>query len=67
VNDESAEHIVRSSVLKLLREDESGSADSSPERVTGSFVGALVSDIWAFRSKTLGSQPRFRASSKGSS
>jgi hypothetical protein len=67
VKDESAEHIVRSSILKLLREDESGSADSSPQRVTGTFLGTRVNEIWAFRSKTFGSPLRFKASSKGSS
>ena len=67
VKDESAENIVRSSILKLLHEDESVSADSSPQRVTGTALGTPVNDIWAFRSKTFGSPPRFKASSKGSS
>lgn len=64
MKDESAEHIVRSSILELLREDESVGADSSPQRVTRT---SLVNDIWAFRSKAFGSPPRFKASSKGSS
>ena len=67
VKDESAERIVRSSILRLLREDESASADSSPQRVTGTALGTPVNSIWAFRSKTFGSPPRFKASSKGSS
>ena len=60
-DDERAEHIVRSSILKLLREDESVSADSSPQRVTGTSLGTPVNNIWAFRSKTFGSPPRFDA------
>jgi hypothetical protein len=67
VKDESVEYIVRSSILKLLREDESVTADSSPQRVTATSLGTPVNDIWAFRSKTVGSPLRFKASSKGSS
>ena len=63
VKDESAEHIVRSSILKLLREDEAVSDDSPPQRGTGTSPGTPVNDIWAFRSMTFGSPPRFKGSS----
>ena len=59
-DDESAEHIVRSSILKLLR-DESGSPDSSSLRVVEASVESTLNDIWAFRSKASGSPPRFDA------
>lgn len=60
-DDESAEHIVRSSILKLLREDESGSADSSPQSAVRTSVESVLDDMWALRSNTRGSPVRFEA------
>jgi hypothetical protein len=60
-NDESAEHIVRSSILKLLREDESRSADLSPQRAVETSFGSALDDIWALRPTTPGSPARFKA------
>ena len=60
-DDERAEHIVRRSILKLLREDESGSAESSPRHAVETSLGMPLNDIWAFRSKASGAPPRFKA------
>ena len=60
-DDESAEHIVRSSILKLLRDDGSGSADSATERAAETSVASALDDIWALRPKAIGSPMRFKA------
>gem|GEM_PF-5309359 len=60
-DDERAEHIIRSSILKLLLEDESGSADSSPQHAVETSLGVPLNDIWAFRSKASGAPPLFKA------
>ena len=59
--DESAEHIVRSSILRLLREDESGSPNSAPQRLVKTSDESAVNDILALRSKTRGTPVRFKA------
>jgi hypothetical protein len=60
-DDENAEHIVRSSILKLLRKDEPGSTDSSPQRAVETSVESALDNIWALRSKARGSPIRFEA------
>jgi hypothetical protein len=60
-DDESAEHIVRSSILKLLSEDEPGSAEASSQHAAGTSLGIPLNDIWAFRAKAFGARPRFKA------
>jgi hypothetical protein len=56
-----AEHIVRSSILKLLREDESGSGDSAVPRATETSLGIALEDIWALRPKAHRSPMHFKA------
>jgi hypothetical protein len=60
-HDESAEHIVRSSILKLLRKDEFGRADSSAQHGEDTSPGGALHDIWALQPKAPGSRPRFEA------
>jgi hypothetical protein len=60
-DDDKAEHIVRSSILKLLRDDESGCADSSSQRAAEASLGGALDDILALRPKAPGSPLRFKA------
>jgi hypothetical protein len=59
-HDEIAKHVVRSSIPRALHEDESGSADSSPQRAVETSAGSALDEIWAWRPKTLGSPMRVK-------
>ena len=62
-HDGSAEHIVRSSILKLLREGECRRNDSSAQRAEAAALGGTLNenDIWALQPKAPGSPTRFKA------
>lgn len=59
-HDGSAEHILRSSILKLLRQGESSTGDSSAKGAEATPVASTPEDIWAFRPKARGSRTHFK-------
>ena len=60
-DEECAEHIVRSSILKLLRDEESGSRDSAAQRAAETSLPSALADIWALRPKAHGYSMHFKA------